>query len=399
MTQHDLNRQLNFIQQALSQHKRPIGFFIGAGCPLSVRVPATDGDGESSTEPLIGDILWLTQQVHTALTSSDTAKPSTWDKVASLILADTGQEGTIETLLSMVRQLVSIVGVGKARGLNATELEELDRRICRTLSEAVSKSLPDLDTAYHDLGIWIRSLRREKPISIFTTNYDLLMEQALEDSAVPYFDGFVGAKRAFFDHAAVDDESLLHPRWTRLWKIHGSINWQLTEASVVVRSDGLGDKVSQLIYPSHLKYDQSRKMPYLAMLDRLKGFLGTPHSLLFTCGYSFGDDHINDIICRSLEGNPSAHVFALLFGHLETKNYERACLCASSIPNLSVLAEDQGIIGRSCGTWTLQDAQPEYTETGALSVGGEVASLKLGDFRVFGKFLRHVSGEAAVTLE
>ena len=38
MHKHDPARQISFIQQALSQNRKPIGFFLGAGCPLSIRV-------------------------------------------------------------------------------------------------------------------------------------------------------------------------------------------------------------------------------------------------------------------------------------------------------------------------------------------------------------------------
>ena len=46
---------------------------------------------------------------------------------------------------------------------------------------------------------------------------------------------------------------------------------------------------SHLIYPSHLKYEQSRKMPYLAMIDQLNRFIRQPNSLLIVSGYSFND--------------------------------------------------------------------------------------------------------------
>ncbi|KAG1180804.1 hypothetical protein G6F35_016104 [Rhizopus arrhizus] len=68
------------------------------------------------------------------------------------------------------------------------------------------------------------------------------MEQALEESSAPYFDGFIGARKAFFDLGAVEDEGLLPPRGTRLWKIHGSLNWRLEGKTDVVRSDEKTDK-------------------------------------------------------------------------------------------------------------------------------------------------------------
>ncbi|MCZ8488372.1 SIR2 family protein [Vibrio lentus] len=43
------------------------------------------------------------------------------------------------------------------------------------------------NTPYHDLCTWIGSIDRRMPIELFTTNYDLLLEEALEDEEIPYF--------------------------------------------------------------------------------------------------------------------------------------------------------------------------------------------------------------------
>lgn len=53
---------------------------------------------------------------------------------------------------------------------------------------------------------------------------------------------------------------------------------------------------SHLIYPSHLKYEESRKMPYLALIDQLNRFIRKKSSLLILSGYSFNDGHLNDAI-------------------------------------------------------------------------------------------------------
>ena len=39
-------------------------------------------------------------------------------------------------------------------------------------------------------------------------------------------------------------------------------------------------------------------MPYYAMLNRLRVFLRANKCILLTCGYSFGDQHINAIIAQ-----------------------------------------------------------------------------------------------------
>lgn len=392
MHKHDPARQISFIQQALSQNRKPIGFFLGAGCPLSIRVNHRDEGGIPVSDPLIWDVAGLTKVIAKALSSGDPENPNSWDKIVQIVKDDGGNSANIELLLSRIRVFASVAGSGNVRGLTQVELSALDAEVCKVISLEVTRSLPTKDTPYHNLAIWSRSIRRERPVHLFTTNYDLLMEQALEESSAPYFDGFIGARKAFFDLGAVEDEGLLPPRWTRLWKIHGSLNWRLENETDVVRTDEKTDKQSYLIYPSHLKYDQSRKMPYLAMLDRLKAFLLAPSSLLFICGYSFADEHINDVICRSLDANPTAHVFACVFGKLESSSYILAHQCALSTPNLSLLGFDKAIIGRTLGSWTAEGADDLLLPTSIFERDGENVTLRLGDFAALGALLRGLAG-------
>ncbi|ROH91756.1 SIR2 family protein [Stagnimonas aquatica] len=391
MQSHDPNRQLGFIQQALSQNRKPLGFFIGAGCPLSVRI-TREIDGTTQNLPLIWDVAGLTKVIGDRLRATEGAQPSNWDKMIAIVREDGGNEMNIELILSKIRAFISVAGKGNVRGMAVDDLTTLDSSICKVISEEVERSLPNNQTPYHNLAVWIRSIHREKPVHLFTTNYDLLLEQALEESSAPYFDGFIGARKAFFDLGAVEDENLLPPRWTRLWKIHGSLNWRLENKNNVVRSDIKSENQSYLIYPSHLKYDQSRKMPYLAMLDRLKSFLLSPSAVVFICGYSFGDEHINDIICRSLETNPTAHVFAFLFGALEDPKYMHGKIWAEKTPNLSLLAFDKAIIGRNIGAWKTDNPTALSLPVNVLVSSGEDISLKLGDFSAFGNLLRALSG-------
>lgn len=392
MQSHDPGRQVSFIQQALSQNRKPIAFFIGAGCPLSVRIEKVF-DGQPKNEPLIQDVSGLTTIISDALTSKEKGKPSAWDKIVKAAEEDGVDGKNIELLLSRIRQLNGVAGKGMVRGMSAEELKSLDEQICGVISEQVDRELPHRDTPYHNLAIWSRSIRRAQPVHLFTTNYDLLLEQALEESSAPYFDGFVGTRKAFFDLGAVEDEGALPPRWARLWKIHGSLNWRLDTNGAVIRSDEKKDSRSYLIYPSHLKYDQSRKMPYLAMLDRLKAFLLRPSSLLFICGYSFADEHINDVICRSLETNSTAHVFAFMYGDLDDAKYDHGRKCALSTPNLSMLAFDKAIIGRNPGNWRTDGVDELALPQNVLVTDGTTVSVRLGDFAALGSLLRGVAGE------
>lgn len=392
MGQHEVSRQLDYIQRLLAQNKKPIGFFLGAGCPLSILIKKNPDD-EIPSVPLIPDIRMLTQAVGDSLTDDPTIVDK-WGDLKKLFKEDGIENPTIEDFLTKVRALKFVAGNGRVRGFNQAELIELDTEICLCISQQVNKELPaDTNSPYHDLAIWCRSIDRDFPVSIFTTNYDVLIEQALEESSTPYFDGFIGSKKAFFDLGAVEDDNLLPPRWVRLWKIHGSINWQYDCKHAIIRTSTENMAADHLIFPSHLKYDQSRKMPYLAMLDRLQNFILKKSSALLICGYSFGDDHINEVITRCLQNNPTAIAFGLMYGEITTENsYVNAKKCAYSTTNLSLLGSDGAIIGRRLAPWNFDDTK-DIPNSGTISYSGDTnyKTLDIGNFKVFTQMISHIS--------
>lgn len=409
---HNAARQLDYIKQSLAQNKKHVGFFVGAGCPLSVRVPDAGG-GIDATKPLIPDVAGLTAAIAGELRSKNGNAKTSYDKLEQLFVEDERPNYNIEDILSLIRSMHSVAGKGNVRGLGASQLDELDKSICTIISDIVDKPLPAQSTAYTELAVWARSINREKPVHVFTTNYDLLMEEALERASAAYFDGFIGSRKAFFDLAAVENEHLLPARWLRLWKMHGSINWKVvhndeSKATSIVRTDVVEPGQKHLIYPSHLKYDQSRKMPYLAMLDRFKDFLLCPSSVMFMSGYSFSDDHINDTLMSGLKASPSSMVYAFLFGSIDSASYAKARQCAEQTPNLVVAAFDGAIIGRHKAPWQCGVAEIEAHDVfGVLSAKGADSDhggdsdhdgrvdcqLTLGDFTAFGKVLKSLSGE------
>jgi hypothetical protein len=366
-----------------------IGFFLGAGCPLAVRVP--DGDGSS---PLIPDIVGLTNQVKTLLTADanlKTVAESLWDRVLKRGI----EKPTVEDVLSHVRTLQSLCGSGEIDGFFNDQLIKVDTAICKHIRAVVRKLLPTSDTAYHALASWIQAIPRNKAVEIFTTNYDLLLEQALEQQRVPYFDGFIGSDSAFLDLESMAEDDL-PPRWARLWKIHGSINWWMTAKQTIRRSRDELPGEQLLIYPSHLKYDQSRQMPYYAMLDRLRVFLRSDQCVLLCCGYSFGDEHLNAYIGQGLSGNPNASCVAMIFN--DRKSAPKAIELAKRYANLSVLATDGGVIGTVDRNWNAISNDPNPASS--LSVTKELLAGRtnapedqnkwlLGDFAAFGRFLAH----------
>jgi hypothetical protein len=393
-------RILGHLQQCLSSDKRPLSLFLGAGCPLAIK--ATEGE----VAPLIPDITGITQIVQEKLSACPECNPSL-QVLENNFRTDGKDYFSVEDMLTQIRSLRAVAGNAEVRGLSAEHLDKLDKEICQIIYELVDKALPNFKTPYHDVASWVDSIRRENPIEVFTTNYDLLMEQAFEDAKVPYFDGFAGVREPFFDLRAME-EDVLPPRWARLWKLHGSINWYQADDKGVFRGNAKSDRgLKRVIHPSHLKYQESRRLPYLAMLDRLRAFLKHPTATLLTCGYSYRDEHINEIIIQGLEYTKTAVAFALLHGNIG--DYSNATSLAFKNSNLNLLARDGAVIGGQMVTWQERDVDSDTEDLGewvtwkqidsAGTCHKERAELLLGDFKVFGSFLQELSGNLKRSLE
>jgi hypothetical protein len=368
MPEHRADQHLDYLRQCLRQDKAPIGFLLSAGCGVAI---------QTSGAPLIPDIKGMTEHIRSTFEAS--GQRETFEK---LLATFPDGSANIEELLSRTRALAAVADAGPVHGLDAGSLEELDIAMSKSIAQLVGVDLPETPTPHRSLAAWASSAVRSAPVELFTTNYDLLLEQALERVGVPYFDGFVGSHRPFFDAAAVDRDEL-PTRWLRLWKLHGSINWRRDDDGRVYRTFVDDGSSPSLIHPSHLKYDESRKMPYLAMIDQLRGFLRKRRATIVICGYSFGDEHLEDVLLQELEGNPTAAAFALMHGALG--DYATAVSLAERRPNLSLIAQDAAVIGTQRGDW-------------APGNDGAPVSITIGDFNRLGDLLAEMSGEPPTEL-
>lgn len=382
-TTHNPSRQADWLRQTLAHDKTPIGLLLGAGCPAAIR---------TGSEPLIPDIGGLTALVTERMAGSPIA--SAYARLDAHLRNDHSKQATVEDMLTFIRALRTVAGRTGVRDLQAHELDSLDRHVCTCIAEAVNQPLPEDPTAYHRLAAWLGAIQRSTAVELFTTNYDLLLEQALEALRVPYFDGFVGSYRSFFDTYAIDHDGL-PARWARVWKVHGSVNWARDLNGNVYRR-GRDVQDDCVIHPSHLKYDESRRMPYIALMDRLRNFLRRPSAFLLTCGYSFRDQHVNEIILEGLRGNPTATVFGLMYGTLES--YTEAVQGSTRRPNLGILATDEAVIGTRRAKWSegRGDLAPRTAAIDwTASTGDRVtASFRLGDFGRLGEFIQDLIGSS-----
>jgi SIR2-like domain len=416
---HDAAQQARNLRQVLQDDKQRIGCFLGAGCPLGVY----DEAGKNSIV-LIPAIDELTKRVADGLDACDKAAATStfrkdWNSLSKECQPTDGKPCTVEDILTEIRTLANRRGSAPVLGMTKKVLKDLDDKICALVTEQMKKSLPSYRCSYHRFASWVGGLHRLSPIEIFTPNYDLLFEQAFEQHPLPHFDGFVGSREPWFDLASIEHDAI-PARWTRLWKLHGSINWEKAEEVVdgtnvtrIVRVTREAEAGKVMIFPSHLKYDQSRRMPYLAMLDRLRAFFhgaavkkrgdtvkwDEDAPRLIVCGYSFLDDHLNEVLLDGLRGNRNAQCFALMYSNL--LEHPRVIEYAKKQGNLTVLAKDGAVIGTRVGLYrpgTAGDSEhtPWLYEEDLRDAGPMMSDKKprcrLGDFHYFGLFLEQLCG-------
>lgn len=372
---HDVSEHVGYLRQILSDHQRPTGLLLGAGCPKAVET--------EDEKDLIPDLGALTSALTKELSNhDDSTVRNNWESLASYLEDTVGDDYDLEEILSRVRRLRQLADGVEICGLSENDLASLEKEITGSVVSAVNRELPGgrKNTPYDRLADWVGALERDRPVEIFTTNYDLLIEQGFERNQVPYFDGFIGSKDSFFDPSSVEGDDL-PKRWARLWKLHGSINWVASSEEFAQRPPSMdGHSEQAVIHPSELKYSKSRRLPYLALMDRLRDFLSQKSSVLITCGYSFRDQHINDIILQGLQRNPSSTLFALSYSSLDTEE-EQEDQKESDVPPIRQIATESarisalgplgGVISRRYDRWDDIDkieGNPEGVD-GRLAVG------------------------------
>ena len=150
---------------------------------------------------------------------------------------------------------------------------------------------------------------------IFSTNYDLFNERAMDRLGVPYCNGFSGTVErrfnpAIFRYSLAEQLDISSRRWTAvdnfvyLCKLHGSVSWiEETGGMFPIREvQKLPKKMTNrvMIYPAPTKQNASLSSPYSDLFREFQHRVVRDQSVLLTVGYSFGDEHINSIVLQGL---------------------------------------------------------------------------------------------------
>ena len=194
------------------------------------------------------------------------------------------------------------------------------------------KVLNNYKRFYQKVALRSRDLSR---ICVFTTNNDLMNEKALDQLSINYINGFNGGLDKYFNPALFNftfskrmDTSIekFEPveNMVYLFKLHGSVNWIEDEENrnsffniKEIHEPEKGDN-NILIYPNPLKQNKSLGSPYADLFREFQRKLLEPHSVLIIIGYSFNDEHVNNMIYQALATNSAINV--LILNNVKDKN-------------------------------------------------------------------------------
>ena len=218
---------------------------------------------------------------------------------------------------------------------NKTKWETSRRAIFDVIKKETSY---DFDKRYFEhaklINILSKKLASENKLTVVTTNYDTLLEDAAESLNFTVFDGFSFSQTPKFDDDMFEwhlskhvsniktQENIYKKQVIDLLKIHGSLTWEKGKdgASIVRKEKGtIGEPV--MIFPSSNKYMQSYEEPYFELFSRFQEMLKKPNTLLITIGFSFADNHISRMITQAIKHNLGLYTLVTDFNiKSETKN-------------------------------------------------------------------------------
>lgn len=381
----DLIREIREIKTQLA-YSKSLGLFFGAGTSCALNVP---------------NISNLTLKVHDKINEANKIIFNSISKDLKTQI----ENPTIENILNRVRQIRAITDENEEKKyleIDGKIAREFDISVCKTIYKIISESEDVADrTKMRKLIAWLSMQNREFAKEIFTPNYDLIIEKSLEDNEIPYFDGFIGGYEPFFSQESIDAEITskdLTRNWIRVWKIHGSLSWfwkndttgkplRIVRSGKVNNIDEISDEL--VIYPSREKYSSSRKQPFIAYFDRLKSFLNRGELLFLVSGYSFLDEHINEVLFTALKQNSRLTMIVFMYTDEEV---DALFKLSSSYLNLTIFGPKKGVIAGSMRNWDFDSTQLKPKESSNDYWNDSTQNCKLGDFNSLVTFLVSSSG-------
>lgn len=268
-----------------------LSFLVGAGCSSNIV------DEQETGIPLMKGLY-----------------KSFFEENPDFSVADIELNGKYDNNLEKMLEVMGAIAVANQVKEIEPEVETKIKSIRDFIRDKVKAGLEskEVKEIYKSFYAKITQRSRKSPITIFTTNYDLFNEIALDELGFPYNNGFSGSYRRKFNPVSynymyVENMNLTRDVWERvssffnLVKLHGSISWFCNDNEIWERHySDIQDSETVMIYPTPMKDRTTLMEPYSDLFRTMENRIVQKNSVLVVLGYSFGDDHINRIILNGL---------------------------------------------------------------------------------------------------
>lgn len=191
-------------------------------------------------------------------------------------------------------------------------------------------------------------LKPDTGIPIITTNYDRLVELAVESAGLGADTGFVGGIYGEFNQREAQlsfcrsviqrgkRATLQYRKRAVISKPHGSIDWYLRGGKPVRYYGSLRGVQRLMITPGRNKFRSGYESPFDAHRERANKAIDAA-ARFFIAGYGFNDDHLETHLVPAIRSGVPALILAKSLSHAA---YDLAMAC----PNVTALdsAESSG---------------------------------------------------------
>jgi hypothetical protein len=219
-----------------------------------------------------------------------------------------------EELIARSRNPLAAYAAGWHRRID--ELEQQDPLLLKSFLEFTYSRLTEELTLKDPMkASYIEGLKdlciEGRELDVFTLNYDLCIETALTAGSVPFSNGF--------DSKGVWSPSMFSaPAAVRLYKLHGSLDWVDDEVYGLCSLQFPRHEIAQSIQSDETRptlifgtaHKLSAREPFLTLAYHFSQRV-LKAKVLAIVGYSFGDEHVNQIIEQGMKKNSGLRVIVV----------------------------------------------------------------------------------------
>lgn len=279
--------------------------------------------------------------------------------------------------------------IRKSKAILNNELETSS-----TEKSKLSKTKQNYDSF---LSFWAETISKRflhivnKQVNIFTTNFDMFMEDSCERLGIPYNDGFAGQINPIFNVAnfnkiqkykSLQFDNISDIPLFNIIKLHGSASWVTKNSEITYSNrdyshidndldDRTGDDFSvgyqqiAVINPNAEKHFETvLDTNYSALLRKFTLELEKENSVLMLFGLSLADKHIKNLLYGVMKSNPT--LIVLYFSYSQYNNAQDT-LDERKNPNLFIISPEPNFsfeksINYLCEVFAKKEALGEHED-------------------------------------